>query len=218
MNHDDFRIVANDLQYLANWGPEISEGEIRRGSAILRRLLVEDVYGYAWKEIGKLNQPRLIAVDLSPILTPDNLPSIIFSLAAGANFRNIRTACMIITEGDRTIGMNLHPPICTNGYPGEREFTLSEFLSSVSGIVGGKTFNRREVIKYIANVKGGVHLGSKQRKSEQKLITRIQKIENKMQVHTTDGLLVEIVAIGQALGNSENAKEFIKCVENKYDK
>jgi len=62
MTPDDLRIVADDLQYLAEWGPEISDGKIRRGSAVLRRLLVEDVYGHAWREIGKDKQPSLIAV------------------------------------------------------------------------------------------------------------------------------------------------------------
>jgi hypothetical protein len=91
-------------------------------------------------------------------------------------------------------------------------FTLSDFLSSPSGVVDGRTFNRREVIKYLANVKGGVHLSSQQRKLEEKLIARLGKIERKLMVHTTDGLLVEAVAIAQSLGNSKDAQHFIKTV------
>ena len=88
-------------------------------------------------------------------------------------------------------------------------FTLSEFLSSTSGVVEGRTFNRREVIKYLANVKGGVHLSAQQRKAEEKLIARLGKIEKKLMVHNTDGLLVEVVAYVQSLGNSEDAKRFV---------
>lgn len=90
MGIDDIKIVADDLQYLASWGPSISDGEIRRGSAVLRRLLVEDVYGSAWRAIGNHGQPKLLAVDLSPITTPDILPEIVFALAAGAIIRICR--------------------------------------------------------------------------------------------------------------------------------
>jgi hypothetical protein len=65
---------------------------------------------------------------------------------------------------------------------------------------------------YIANVKGGVHLSAKQRTAEEKLVARLGKIEKKITVHTTDGLLVEIVAIGQALGKSEDAHSFTEHV------
>lgn len=52
MTRDDLRLVAEDLEYLAEWGPDITDREIRHGSAVLRRLLVEGVYGTAWRAIG----------------------------------------------------------------------------------------------------------------------------------------------------------------------
>jgi hypothetical protein len=116
-----------------------------------------------------------------------------------------------LNKGGAPIG-TLPPPLRAGGYPGEKEFPLSEFLASPSGIIEGRTFNRRDVIKYIANVKGGIHLGAKQRKVEEKLIARLGKIEKQITVHTTDGLLVEIVAIGQALGKSEDARSFAEHV------
>jgi hypothetical protein len=214
MTPDDLKIVADDLQFLSEWGPEITDREIRHGSAVLRRLLVEDVYGHAWRATENAKQPRLIAVDISSVASPDNLSDIVYALAAGANFRGIQMACMLMNKGSKAIG-NLTPPLRENGYPGEREFALSEYLSSLSGAVDGKTFTRREVIKYIANVKGGVHLSPKERKAEKKLVARLGKIEKKMMVHTTDGLLVELVAIGQAIGGSDDARKIIEYVQNK---
>ncbi|MGH9635803.1 MAG: hypothetical protein ACRD72_13310, partial [Candidatus Angelobacter sp.] len=67
-------------------------------------------------------------------------------------------------------------------------------------------------IKYIANVKGGIHLSAKARKAEKDLISRLGKIEKKILVHNSDGLLVEAVAIAQALGGSSDAKSFIAKV------
>ena len=155
MTPDDAKLIADDLQYLRRWNPDISEGEIRRGSAVLRRLLVEDVYGQAWRFVGKPKQPKLVAVDISPIVGPETIDDVVYAIAAGAHFRGMMTACMILNKGTKPVG-SLGPPLSEDGYPGEREFVLSEYLSSSSGVVEGRAFSRREVIKYIANVRGGV--------------------------------------------------------------
>lgn len=211
MDHDSLIAVAEDLEYLSQWGSEITNAEIRRGTAILRRLLVEDAYGVAWRAIGELKQPILPAVDLS-LLLGEHSNQVVYALAGGALFRGIHMACMMLNKGNAALGGAPPEPIRSNGYPFERMFALSEYLSSLSGVVEGLSFNRREVIKYLANVKGGVHLSAQQRKAEEKLIARLGKIEKKFMVHNTDGLLVEAVAIGQALGNSFDAKLFIEKV------
>lgn len=119
---------------------------------------------------------------------------------------------MLLNKGSKPISGTPPPSIRNDGYPFERMFTLSEYLSSMSGLVEGRSFNRREVIKYLANVKGGVHLSAQQRKAEEKLIARLGKIEKKMMIQNTDGLLVEAVACAQSLGNSDDAKTFITKV------
>jgi len=211
MDYDSLIAVAEDLEYLSQWGADISNAEIRRGTAILRRLLVEDAYGAAWRAIGEIKQPSLPAVDLSLLLGND-ANQVEYALAGGANFRGIQMACMMINKGSKAIGGSPPEPIREDGYPFERMFTLTEYLSSMSGVVHGRAFNRREVIKYLANVKGGVHLSAQQRKAEEKLVARLGKIEKKLIVHTTDGLLVEAVACGQSLGNSADAKAFVNKV------
>ncbi|MDV6344595.1 hypothetical protein [Nitrosomonas sp. Is37] len=215
MDNDSLIAVAEDLEYLSQWGSEISNAEIRRGTAILRRLLVEDAYGVAWRSIGKAKQPSLIAVDLS-LLLGKHATEVVYALAGGALFRGMSMACMFLNKGTTPLGETPPPPIRKNGYPFERLFTLSEYLSSLSDVVEGREFNRREVIKYLANVKGGVHLSAQQRKTEEKLIARLGKIEKKIMVHNTDGLLVEAVAIGQSLGDSEDARLFIKEIKARF--
>ncbi|MBV8656407.1 MAG: hypothetical protein JO142_01145 [Burkholderiales bacterium] len=211
MDYDSLVIVAEDLEYLAHWGADISNAEIRRGTAVLRRLLVEDSYGAAWRAIGETKQPSLPAVDLSLILGND-ANEVIYALAGGANFRGVKMACHMLHKGSKAIGGEPPEPIREDGYPFERMFTLSEYLSSMSGVVDGRSFNRREMIKYLANVKGGVHLNAQQSKAEAKLIARLGKIEKKIMVHSTDGLLVEAVACAQSLGNAEDAKHFVQKV------
>lgn len=211
MDQDSLIAVAEDLDYLAQWGSDISNAEIRRGTAVLRRLLVEDAYGVSWRAVGEVKQPSLPAVDLTLLLGND-ANQVVYALAGGAHFRGVKMACMLLNKGSKPLGSTPIPSIRKDGYPFERMFTLSEYLSSMSGVVEGRSFNRREVIKYLANVKGGVHLSAQQRKAEEKLIARLGKIEKKMMVHNTDGLLVEAVACAQSLGNSDDAKTLIAKV------
>ena len=156
MDYDSLVAVAEDLEYLSQWGSEISNGEIRRGTAVLRRLLVEDAYGNAWRAIGKAKQPSLIAVSLELLLGNES-NRVIYALAGGAHFRGMQMACMLVNKGDSAIGSSPPPPIREDGYPFERTFTLTEYLASHSGVAEGRPFNRREVIKYLANVKGGAY-------------------------------------------------------------
>ena len=213
MNQDSLIAVAEDLEYLSQWGMDISNGEIRRGVATLRRLLIEDAYGGAWRAIGGVKQPSLPAVDLS-LLVGDDVNKVSYALAAGANFRGIRIASSIVSKGKNAIDWAPPEMIREDGYPFERMFTLSKYLSSSSGIIDGRSFNRGELIKYLAYIKGGVHLNEKPKKQEEKLIARVGKIEKKIMVHNTDGLLVEAVACAQSLGNSKDAKYFIKKVRS----
>lgn len=212
MDYDGLVAVTEDLEYLAQWGSDISNAEIRRGTAVLRRLLVEDAYGTAWRAIGFPSQPTLYAVDLLQLIG-DQAPLVVYALAGGALFRGVQMACLILNRGTQPVD-NSPIPIRENGYPYERPFTLSEYLGSPSGVVESRSFTRREVIKYIANIKGGVHLNDKQRKAEKKLVARLAKAEKKMIIYGTDGLLVEAVAIAQALGTSPDAKKFIETVQS----
>ncbi|MGZ5081603.1 MAG: hypothetical protein ACXWBT_18825 [Usitatibacter sp.] len=211
MDRDALVAVAEDLVYLGTWGSDISDAEIRRGSAVLRRLLIEDAYGAAWRAIGTAKEPQLIAVDLDHMIANRSTTDVELAIAAGVEFRGVKMACILIDRGPPP-GPSPYPGADESTYPGSRNFFLAEYLGSLSGRVGPHSFTRRDVIKYIANVKGGVHLNSQQRKQEEKLIARVEKIERRVAVHRTDGLLVELVAIGQAVGRSADAKEFIAAV------
>lgn len=208
MDKDALITVAEDLEYLATWGGEISDAEIRRGSAILRRLLVEDVYAQAWRAIGLEKQPSLIAVDLE-LCIGSRLGEIELALAGGADIKGMQYALLMLNKGPVAIGGQPPEPIREGGYPFDQNYDLTRYLKSAAGVVSGDAFNRREVIKYIANVKGGVHLSLKERKQEEKLVARLGKIEKRLMLQFSDALLIEIVAIGQSLGWSPDAKLYI---------
>jgi hypothetical protein len=207
---DSLNAVAEDLEYLGEWGPDIRDADIRRGSAVLRRLLIEDAYGQAWRSCGFARQPTVRAVDLISLIAPLHPSDFVYGIAGGAEFRGEEIAGLLACKIDRKPDAAYHR--ASERYPALRDYSLSGLLSSASGFVEGRVFNRREVIKYIANVKGGVHLSEAERKAEAKLVERLGGIEKKIHVHRTDSLLVELVAVAQAIGQSENAHQLVARV------
>ena len=69
---DDFRLceqVESDLAHIRNsWSGELSEHVIRRESPIIRRLLIDGDYSSAWRKLGFLRQPLVLAHDLEDML------------------------------------------------------------------------------------------------------------------------------------------------------
>lgn len=212
MDDDALRTVGEDLQFLRDgWGPDIPDPDIRRGGATLRRLLIENAYGQAWRQVGFPKEPKLIAVNLETIVSGIEPHRFGTALAAGANFRGVY-ASGLLTVRASTPPQYPRAPLRPDGYPGEQEFTLSAFLASRSGIVDRHSFTRRDVIKYVAHVKGGVHLEGKGRKRELELIARMKPFEKRLTFETTDGLFLELVAIAQAVGQSNDASTLIEAI------
>lgn len=212
MDTESLQIIREDLEFLRDqWGPEMPDPDIRRGSATLRRLLVEGTYSQAWRFSGFEKEPHLVAVDIMASIGDANLAHVEFALAWGAHFRGMNMSSTIIAHDPN---LAVPPdPITEDGYPGEREYSLSEFLESPSGFADGKPVCRREFIKYVANIKGGVHLGQKTRSKEREMIKRVAKFEKRATANTTDGILVEIVSIAQAVARSDDAKKLISAIQ-----
>jgi hypothetical protein len=79
--------AAEDLRHLRrDWGGKITVEELRRGTPVLRRLLVENHYGNAWRAVGFEKQPTVKAIDLCANPLPaDN----IIALAWGVKLRGV---------------------------------------------------------------------------------------------------------------------------------
>jgi len=214
MNLDYLRVIAEDLELLKNsWTHQYPEPDIRRGSAILRRLLVDNEYMHAWKQVGFERQPTLNAVDLSLLIEGIPESQIIVSLAMGAHYRDAYWAGICLTSNNMRIKTH-DSKFNSQSYPGERTYYLSEYLSSSSGIANSKHITRKDVIKYIANVLGGVHINPKQRKQEAKLVARVEKFHKKIQLQKSDGLLIELTAIAQAIGQSADCSKLIAKIRS----
>lgn len=219
MDASSLAVIAEDLEHLRDdWSPEISEPDIRRGSAVLRRLLVEQELGRAWRALGFEREPRVVAVDLEAALGSAS-GSVGLAMAFGAEFRGVQFALAIVDRVPAGASPSPPPPPPTRngGYPFERPFYLSEFLESLSGVAGKVKVKRRELIKYVANVRGGVHLGKRTKARERDLIAKCSRFEERMSVLDTDPILVETVAIAQAIGAAEDTDRLIRAITRRPD-
>ena len=72
--------------------------------------------------------------------------------------------------------------------------------------------SRADVIKYIANVKGGVHLSQSEGEREAELIRKVEGTAETFSFNKIDGLHGELVAIAQAVGQSEDANRYVQKI------
>jgi hypothetical protein len=175
---------------------------VRRGSAILRRLLVDGILHEAWRYHGFAAQPVIRAPDLY-LMVGRKPEAVEIAVAGGAHYGGMYTAGATLMKGPEPaeIPTDVDPSWLT-----DRPWRLSEFVESPAVIVDGQIIRRREIVKYFANIAGGVHLtrSSRVRKKEEELVRRIKRVEGRVQVHVADGLYFELLSIGQAIGRSDD--------------
>lgn len=220
MTKDELNTVIEDLEFFRDeWVDEITAAEVRRGSAILRRLLVEGYLGKAWRAAGYEKEPNIVGVNLDLQIGAHNQGKIDIALAGGGTRGGITAGGMFMIQGASgpppiPIGEDGNPMDATVFL--EYSFSLTKYLESACGVANGHVIKRREIIKYMANVKGGVHLGtsSRARTSERELVSRVSKLEKKVNMCSMDGLFFELLSIGQSLAKSPDMAELISKVRN----
>ncbi len=205
--------VAEDLEYLGGpWCADPSEADIRRGSALLRRLLVEDVLGSAWRAAGFRGEPALIAPDLDAYLRPTSRTATVVATAGGATYQGHYLSLFVITRSDP--GASAEP---VSDLPVEQlarhSFPLSRFLASTCAVIHGETVSRREVVKYMANVWGGVHLGPPAPvPAAQQVVQRLVNLEAFLRLYNTNGFFYELLSVGQSVGTSPDSIALISRI------
>ncbi|WP_143748693.1 hypothetical protein [Mesorhizobium sophorae] len=202
-----------------------SDSDLRRGSAALRRLLVDNMLHAAWRHYGFPDQPTVTGPDLKALLAEHRRPirHVVSLIAGGATLNGIQFAMIGAARADNAnTGV---PADAEEGFavevfsvsrdarngPGdsglvhltEKSFRLNDYLDAPGAVRRGTAFKRRDIIKYFANYAGGVHLdGVKMRGKEDEFYEHIAELKQKIHADTMDGLYFELLSIGQALGKS----------------
>ena len=213
MNNEEVKIVAEDLSYLKDeWNNNPTEQAIRRGSVILRRLLVERDFSKAWRTVGFEKEPKVTALNLNKKLEGLNLSSIIVATAGGANYRGMTVSALHMASSRDGMFLQGHDPTTPrDNVEIKEELFLSSFIESDCSFANGQFINRREVIKYMANVRGGAHLklSGELRQENEALVHKISALEERINFHQMDGLFFELLSIGQCLSLSPDVARFL---------
>jgi hypothetical protein len=91
-------IVVSDLKYLrSEWNESIDDAALRRGSTVLRRLLVDGELQRAWKLAGFPKEPQVTCSTLKPVLGSVPIKGLRFAAAGGALYKGaeLRASMMV---------------------------------------------------------------------------------------------------------------------------
>lgn len=225
---DPWLTVAEDIEWLQQQWCTLyeppSDADLRRGSATLRRLLVNGLLGQAWRRFGFERQPKVIGPDVLALLARDNteLRHVVGLVAGGATIRGIQTSMIGAKRVDNpTTGVSadadegfavavFHISRDARGAKGEsdltplteREWYLSKYLDAPGAIRLGQTISHLDIVKYFANVAGGVHLDAVESSGEDDQWALVRDLQHKVKADVMEGLYFALLSIGQALGRS----------------
>ena len=230
--------VAEDIEHFQHWwtnGGTVSNAEIRQGSAALRRLLVEDAAGNAWRPLGFSKTPTLQGPDLLAFYrhTDVELDLVVMAAAGGVRFAGIDTAFLgarrahnpstgIPARADKGFAVAVSDVArnAENPQPSEldkfieRTWYVHEYLDAPGLVRKGQPISRREVLNHMANEMGGVHVG----KSSSELRDLLADAEQKLFVDTQQGELrthyFEVLAMGQAVGRSADFEKLALTIRS----
>ena len=193
--------LVDDLQFFRQVlaSESATAGDIRRLSAQLRRLLVDNTLErIAAPRIGKIT---LRASDITFLLKSNSERSFSFLGVGPATVFGVTWACAILESGSG--------PRNLTGYHPERtkEVDLDNFGRQGVMIWEGTWISRRQVIKYIANVASGVHSGEDESHGD-RLIRRIRsffklRVENGIPTMSTNLDLISSINIPPIVSRSD---------------
>ncbi|MCW6532132.1 hypothetical protein NED98_17930 [Sphingomonas sp. MMSM20] len=234
---DPWHSVADDIEWFEKewctlYEPP-SDADIRRGSAALRRLLVEDYLGAAWREFGFKKQPIVLGPDVIALAAKQGheIGRVAALIAGGATINGLQAAMIgfaRVDHPDTGVSADAEEGFAVASFnilrdarrqPEDNDLAglvntrwhLSNYLDAPGAIRRGEEIPRRDIVGYVANVGGGVHLRATNKKKE-KIYAFVEELINKVRVDTMDGIFFEILSIGQAIGRSEDLRRLAATI------
>lgn len=223
-NNYVLRTVKEDLLFLKKeWFQDIEDPNIRRSSSILRMLLVEGNLLKAWRLSGFEKEPTVIAPSLKLLM--DGLPKrrIILLSAGGAAYKGMQikgTEILDITLSDKKIKERYEK--LKGGI--ERSFGLTDFMRSGCLLITKRypqgieqeIISRQELIQYISNKLGGVHLDLSRdiKKPREQKYLMLDWLFNQIQIGGKNIIYFELLSIGQSLLKSPDIEQLMLTLSN----
>jgi hypothetical protein len=232
LTDDDRRlveVVVADLAYLRDeWGPAPSDDALRRSSAALRVLLVEDAFGRAWRVVGLRKQPVIHCPDLVAAMVHVPRADIAYAQAGGGSLPAGKMYGDVLFRGNHTVPAT----------PPERSIGLSKFVDAPGILVNpalvaqsvadmsrisGRSLappspdladellvaSRRDVIKYVAHRLGGTHVGRARNEEEAKLWAALDMASKHFHLLEKPAVFYELLSIGRLTAAGSDAGSFM---------
>lgn len=175
---DKAQHLIEDLAYLREMvaRDQLEASELRRASAILRRLLVEgDLIDVAGPRLGKL---MISSPDIGPLHRANDRQAIPFAAAAGASLFGVEMSAMLADSAAK-------PRDLPGYHPDARvRLTMDNFLKQRVICLQGQWVTRHQIIKFVANVGSGVHSGAPADPEDQ----LIHRMRSACKVEMVDGV------------------------------
>lgn len=221
MDVELIKIVSEDLDHLAvEWTQDIDDASLRRTSPILRSLLIENQLMKVASMLGEAIS--IMAPCISKYDDLLNDPSIVFYQSGGAKYKGMEI--QFLKQLNRALG----PEEIKANYEREKlsigknyPVKLSLFMKQISFIINGVKINREEVVKYIANKRGGAHFDSSRKidsagsKGElEKKYTLLDNIHKSTSVADKNAVYYELLNIGQRLIASQDVERIRQIIKN----
>lgn len=189
-------VVKSDLGWLVRGFEHGTRDrdELRRSSAVVRRLLVDGSLQQARKMARADGQPRMDMYPLSQMLDLTDLADV--ELVAAAGCRIERRLLGPFSVGPQHFAMPSPPFV--------ESLPLPQFMKSPCIVAKGTAVTRNQVVKYVANKLGGVHFdGSKRRKGDE-YIEQLEALDGFMIVQPVSVVDLTLLAVIQAMISSES--------------
>jgi hypothetical protein len=213
----------------------LTGGDIRRGSATLRRLLVEDVLGSAWRHHGFQREPAIYGPHAEKLaaLRSRRLEHAVSLIVGGGRLNNVDVAMIGAfrvfnpqtgkgPEDDEGFGVEVSTiarkasgQTATSDLSAlvEHPWHLKAYLQAPGAVRRGERISRREVIKHFANDIGGVHLDRAKKDAPDQTRELVREMEQRVMADTMDGIYFEVLSIGQAIGRSPDVKALEEAIK-----
>jgi hypothetical protein len=191
-------VVRDDLSYLVNdWpGGEIRDDEIRRSSAVLRRLFnYRDLVKVWVTVVGK--QDFLVPSSFIHVADINRLREVNFATSSPAQNVGMKIFAAMefnkIQEGPAPVSIK------------EEVAPLKRYLNQPACVISGVLITREELVQFVANKLGGAHFDDGRDKPNERVI----QVMTQYVIGNRPALIHEMLSCGQVLAGSESTKELI---------
>ena len=190
--------------YLRNWRDNPPLEEVRRGSVILCRLLVDRDLVRAWQAAGFSGEPLIAAIDLAAVVAARGGGVPEFALAGAAAYNRPGSDAADAVGGSKAAAA---PGLAF------RHYSLSQYLESPSVFLRGTVISRRDIVRYMAHLAAEPRDdAAKIRKQDRDMAERMGRLDGRANAYRQDAFLLELISIGQTLTQTPDVEKLVQTL------